>query len=78
MGAFAGSQVKRLHSLDLNQLQFVGEALTTLRREVDGKVIHSTPFWSAGLATRSGEASLMGRPGTPHVLHCHSMPVQLA
>jgi uncharacterized protein with HEPN domain len=31
-------QVKRLHALDLNQLQFVGEALTTLRQEVDGKV----------------------------------------
>ncbi|CAL5229004.1 g12244 [Coccomyxa viridis] len=30
-------EVKRLHSLDLNQLQFVGEALTTLRNEVDGK-----------------------------------------
>ena len=36
-----GWQVKRLHSLDLNQLQFVGEALTTLRREVEGKVSHN-------------------------------------
>ena len=40
----AGWQVKRLHSLDLNQLQFVGEALTTLRNEVEGKVCLVDPF----------------------------------
>lgn len=31
-------QVKRLHPLDLQQLQFVGNALTSLRQEVDGQV----------------------------------------
>lgn len=27
-------QLKKLHKLDLSQLQFVGESLTTLRKEV--------------------------------------------
>lgn len=35
-------QVQRLHSIDLQQLQFVGDALTCLRQEVDGQV--SSPF----------------------------------
>ena len=31
-------QVKRLHPVDLKQLQFVGDALTSLRQEVNGQV----------------------------------------
>ncbi len=31
-------QVRQLQSIDLAQLEFVGDALTCLRQEVDGKV----------------------------------------
>lgn len=34
----SGLQVKQLHELDLEQLQFVGESLTLLRQETLGQV----------------------------------------
>lgn len=40
-------QVKRLHALDLQQLHFVGDALTRLRQEVNGQVSSNSglQFW---------------------------------
>ena len=35
---FAVMQVRQLQSIDVQQLQFVGDALTLLRQEVDNKV----------------------------------------
>ena len=37
-GGAACAQVRRLHALDLGQLQFVGEALSILRQEVSCQV----------------------------------------
>ena len=42
-------QVKRLHPVDLQQLQFVGDALTSLRQEVDGQVNTPTCVVNTGV-----------------------------